>query len=260
MAFMAFIPAKHAGKKGYSRLLFYFYGLVLFIPALIHSVVIKDVADERERRYSTTAITLAVLTSFTFEIQLLGGAFSIISMPEFTWAELISMLISGIVAILYYASIIATRNYEFKRLVFISLIVQQIIGLFGKAAAVFGFASVTEDKYMMQSYMVYMYAYIVIIYLGYSIVIGMIISIVRMVGMKNDRSAADNKALFMIPIAILLGLMIYDLVALVPYGIPVELGFNFLNKVFFPVSLILYILFLHEDAKGLEGQVNANLC
>jgi hypothetical protein len=39
---LAFIPARIAGRKGYSALAFYVFGFFLFLPALIVAIVIRD--------------------------------------------------------------------------------------------------------------------------------------------------------------------------------------------------------------------------
>ena len=52
---LAFIPAFIAKKKGYSSVGFYFFGLFLFIPALIVALVIRDKNEEQQRFVSNAA-------------------------------------------------------------------------------------------------------------------------------------------------------------------------------------------------------------
>jgi uncharacterized OB-fold protein len=46
---LAFIPAHIAGKKGYSAVGFYFFGLAFFMPALIVALCLTDKAEEARR-------------------------------------------------------------------------------------------------------------------------------------------------------------------------------------------------------------------
>ena len=47
-ALLAFIPASIAKNKGYEFGIWYIYGLFLFIIAFVHSMILKDISEEKE--------------------------------------------------------------------------------------------------------------------------------------------------------------------------------------------------------------------
>lgn len=61
---LAAIPAAIASKKYYNGVAFYFYGLIAFLPALIHVICIPDKSVDGKEKASVESIVLAAIGGF----------------------------------------------------------------------------------------------------------------------------------------------------------------------------------------------------
>ena len=112
---LGFIPASIAGKKGYSKVGFYFYSLFMFLPALVHALVIPDKLDQTKRQYRGKELTVNILAAVFLHVNM--------------WISLMASTVSGYMdpmrllkplglGLLLVFAVIFARQYIFSILVY----------------------------------------------------------------------------------------------------------------------------------------------
>ena len=65
---LAFIPAKIAGDKGYSKGGFFAYGVFFFLPALIHALTLPSRQDPTKKQFSPRALKYLIAATILFQL------------------------------------------------------------------------------------------------------------------------------------------------------------------------------------------------
>ncbi len=238
---LAFIPAAIAGKKGYNKVGFYFYGLFALIPSIIHAAIVPDKADTTRRGYKGNALkysAIAVIALNLYFLMALVSAF--ISYMNYR----ITPPFTQLIVFFLMASIILGRKYKYSIGVYAAYIVLNVIDIFRGAIDVVKYI---DDPYtydytvpVLISHFIAVIAFAVLIYIAYRY------------GLKGEKLLPSKfKPVFILPA--ILNLCGY---AISLYGYHNELMYYWMNFIpaaisyVFGTCLYLFIgLFYLEDCK-----------
>lgn len=125
----AFIPARIASKKGYNALLFYIYGLLIFVIALLHSIILKDKSKTADKAYSNKAIIFSVLSVIFYYYYMLMMVMLSFS-TDYVGVTAVLFIIAGkIPMLLFLISLVLARKYYYSIAIYVINIVNIIVSV-----------------------------------------------------------------------------------------------------------------------------------
>lgn len=182
---LALIPASIADRKGYNKGGFYAYGLFLFIPALIHSLIIPDKCNNYEKQYQGNSLGYSIAASIFFWYNLifvLGASVINGRYDDFTFLLGIAFSV-----VLWLVALLA-RKYKFALVVYGAFFIRSLYHL---VKCIMNFAS--TDEYFISVRMYYTISNL----LGV-VCFALLLLIVVKTGIKPDNSALP-KFIFVLP-------------------------------------------------------------
>jgi hypothetical protein len=122
------VPGVIAGNKGYSRAGFTVYGVLLFLPALIHSLLLPDIRKGQAAWYWGDALRYSVIGGISFAY---AGVIGAVFYPGWLWRYLFSygnVILVLLMPFLALAAILG-KKYVYSIVVYSAVIVLQLYNL-----------------------------------------------------------------------------------------------------------------------------------
>ena len=188
---LGFIPGIIAGKKGYNWIGFTIYGVFLFLPALIHSLIIPDVIDTTKKQYMGRALGYSILSTITLIYATAIGmvfGFDWLRGYRFNYGNKVLVFL---MPFLILAAILG-RKYIFSIIVYCAFIVFQLYVIIMHILPIFGGRFVT----------VFMLALVLTVIVSAVSISGIVVGIVLTFkyGVKGQViEAGKGKLLFALP-------------------------------------------------------------
>lgn len=244
---LAFIPAGIADRKGYNKVGFYFYGLFMFLPALIHALVIPDHIDQSKKPYRGNTLKYNILAVVFLWLNFL---FTMTSNFTSFYAFPMETLLSLVFGFALVISAIVGRRYIFSILVYAYNVIAMGYKLWLDFQSIDGgeFAfyntKVTYPSMISNGFMALVYIVLIIIAVKFGV-------------NKNVSKENDNKIIFVLP-ALLAAISCVGIVMIFINGYYtsiVYVVFSVIAMAGFVLGVLFLGLFYREDSRESEASV-----
>ena len=237
---LGFIPGIIAGKKGYNRVGFTIYGVFLFLPALIHSLIIPDVIDTTKKQYKGRALGYSILATVTL---IYATAIGAVHGFDWLWGYLFNYGNKMIVFLMPFLILVALlgRKYIFSIVVYCAFIVLQIYDVIMHILPIFG------GRYVK----IFMLALVLTVIVGAVSIAGIIAGIVLTVkyGVKGQViEAGKGKFLFALPAILQCISFVLDNIISRRYFVDFDLIITIIIEILMVAAIYALGRFLYEEA------------
>lgn len=238
---LAFIPMSIAGKKDYNKAGFYVYGFILFIPALIHALILPDKKDTVKRAYSKKAVVFSIIASALFYYQLLNFIVFPKYFPQYHSRLMWEDIVFGVIL---WISVYALRNRELCSLAYIVGIHESLFSIVNYIYLLTLYDGLSESK---ERYPLYMLLAVIRL-LSYSSMIYVLV-----VYSKKKKGAGESlsKLPFILPSFLYLLSTVWSLVINTSSDV-FYIIYNVYIGSFMIMGMLFVGLFYYEDSKTIE--------
>ena len=238
---LAFIPGLIAGKKGYSRVGFTVYGFFLILPALIHALIIPDVADSTRKQYKGKSLTCSVIATVVFAYAgVIGGLFGF----DWIWRFLFAFgdeIIIFFIPFLVIAALLGNK-YVYSIIVYYSFIGLHLYNLLRR------FAQIFEGRYIKTFTAIILRSLVVSSISIAAIIIGIILTVGY--GIQGRKLApGKGKLIFALPAILQLVSFVVDNIMSRRYFELFDLIITIVIEILMVVGIYALGRFLYEEAK-----------
>ena len=246
---MGLITASIADRKGYSKKGFYWYGFFVFIPALIHSLLLPNKLDTTKKQYQgktlgycvTSVVCLWFLFIFSFYQIIISGQIYRLNLLS-NIDMLLSFSMGIVMPILLMVSAMLARKYKYSIVVYAIEAVYAVRGVIYILINLAGLGKGTPT--------VLTYGYLVADVFT-AVAYGMLILFAHKYGVKSEKLAGSGAFLFVIPgFAVLISKLIPIVMMFqLQFYNEIELALQIAQALIAFVAVLFIGLFYQEEAK-----------